>query len=177
MFVEAIVTIYVLRTHVTHLIKGGSEYKVNAAARIIKKPLKHTNILVKFGSSIAVNSIGKLIILCIVCTLTMTTFMFAISNNDKFGNSINTSLVNKKYNAAVDLYTPTTQGGQYIPTNSKYFGDSGMIESPEGVNFMPGSYFETYVDSSQNPNTYNLTNGYQIMDDTLTNKDNMPTDD
>jgi putative ABC transport system permease protein len=122
-------------------MKSGSEYKVNVAQKYVKKPFKHFNILTRFRVSVAFNSFSKIAVLFVTTTLTMTALMFATSNIGKFTEAKQNTFNSRNYSYAVDLYTPTLESGQYIPTSADYYGDSGMLPSVEGTNFIPGNYF------------------------------------
>jgi hypothetical protein len=50
--------------------------------------------------------------------LAMTSIVFALSVNGKFDYAKNTTYNSQKYTYATDLYSPTNQGGQYIPYDS-----------------------------------------------------------
>jgi putative ABC transport system permease protein len=121
-------------------MKTGSEYKTNIVQKYVKKPFKHFGILTRFRVSIAFNSLSKILVLFVTTTLTMTALIFATSNIGKFTQAKENTFNSRNYTYAVDLVTPTQESGQYIPTAADYYGDSGMLNSVEGTNFMPGNY-------------------------------------
>jgi hypothetical protein len=92
--------------------------------------------------------------------------MFCFSSQGKFTTAQQNTFSSRNYKYAVDLYTPTNQGGQYIPTPADDYGDSGFLTTnSEGTNFMPGSYFRTKTATTGMPNT-----GYEgLFQDATTN--------
>jgi hypothetical protein len=72
--------------------------------------------------------------------LTMSSLIFGLAINNKFVESKNATFNAHNYSYAIDLNTPTTQGGQYIPTDASIFGGSAYIPSVEGDNFVPSLY-------------------------------------
>ncbi len=124
-------SLYVLRKNTVDLMKCDSQNNPNLISRSVKKVFGKFGIMTKFRVSVAFNSIWKLIVLVIMTSLSLSTLMFTFSISGKFKTS--TSLTNKSrgYNYAVDLITPTTQGGQYIgvnfdKTNNNSFGFAGV---------------------------------------------------
>jgi putative ABC transport system permease protein len=146
-------------------MKTGSEYKVNLVERIVKKPFSRFGILTRFRVSIAFNSLSRLFVLCLATTLTISSIAFAFANVGKFEQAETSTFTSRNYKYAVDLYTPTAQGGQYIPTPDTDYGDSGLLdvndEFGNGTNqhptFVPGSYYT----SNPSGGTSTVSTGYQ----------------
>jgi hypothetical protein len=100
----------------------------------------------RFKASLMFNSIGRLLVLTIMTTLTMSTVIFATSINGKLNESKNLTFGARNYTYAVKMYTPTTEGGQYMPMTDTTIGQSGAIDASqykEGKFYMPGSYLST----------------------------------
>ncbi|MDR2823161.1 MAG: ABC transporter permease [Mycoplasmataceae bacterium] len=143
MLVSIVATFILLREKTVDLMKTGSEYKSNIIARNIKRPLGNLGIMTRFRISVAFNSIWKLIILCVMTALSMSSLVFGMAVFHKFDTSKDATFGSRNYSYAVDLYTPTVQGGQYIPVNSEGFGDSGFVPTKsEGKNFVPNVYYD-----------------------------------
>jgi putative ABC transport system permease protein len=106
-------------------MKTGSEYKVNVVAKYIKKPFTKMPIIARFRISLAFNSLFKLFMLSVVTSLSISSLIFSITINGKFDYASQKTFGSRNYSYAVDLYTPTQQSGQYIPTPSTSYGDSG----------------------------------------------------
>jgi hypothetical protein len=115
---STITTVFILRKPTVQLFKADGEYKANLISRYIKNPFSNFGIITKFRVSLAFNFIWKLLVLSIMSTLAMSSIIFAISINGKFEQAKNTTFTSQKYSYAVDLFSPTNQGGQYIPYNS-----------------------------------------------------------
>ncbi len=140
--VSVISTYIVLREKTTDLMKSGSEFKSNWLSRVIKKPFKKFGVLTKFRVSIAFNSLWKLTILSIMGSLAMSSLVFGMTMNGKFDSAISKTSDTRNYHYSVDLYSPTTQGGQYVPISADSFGTSGFQKSAwnAGDNFFPSLY-------------------------------------
>jgi hypothetical protein len=50
-------------------------------------------------------------------SLSLSTLVFTLSVNGKFESATHSTNISRNYKYAVDLYTPTVQGGQYVGTN------------------------------------------------------------
>mgnify|MGYP002470445045 CR=1 FL=1 len=135
-------TYIVLREKTTDLMKSGSEFKSNWLSRVIKKPFKKFTVLTKFRISIAFNSLWKLTILSIMSSLAMSSLVFGMTMNGKFDTAITKTSDTRDYSYAIDLYSPTTQGGQYIPISADGFGQTGFQKSAHNVghNFLPSLF-------------------------------------
>jgi putative ABC transport system permease protein len=115
-------------------MKSGSEFKGSFIARHIKEPFRSFGIMTKFRISTAFNSIWKLVILSVMVSLSISTLIFGINMVGKFRYAQEKTFASRNYSYAVDLYTPTSQGGQYVPVNADVMGQSGFIQSSEGTN-------------------------------------------
>lgn len=145
--VSLISTYIILRNKTVNLMKQGSEYKNNVLMRISKKGFSMFGVISRFRASIAFCSIWKLIILSLMSALTMSTLVFGLTLNGKFDQAINKTNSTRNYSYAIDLYTPTIQGGQYIPISEEQFGKSGFQESAwnAGKNLFPTPYYSNDV--------------------------------
>lgn len=147
--VSIISTFIILRKKTTELMKQGSEYKANFLARMIKKPISKFGIIFKFRFSVALSSFGKLFILTLISSLAMSSLVFGFTINNKFETAISKTLETRKYQFAIDLYSPTSQGGQYVPTSQYEYGTSGsqgdFNTQNIGLNFIPSCYISQEV--------------------------------
>ena len=145
-------SLYVLRKNTVDLMKNDSQNNPNFTSRSIKRIFCKFGIMTKFRTSVAFNSIWKLIVLVIMTSLSLSTLMFTFSISGKF--KIATSLTNKSrdYNYAIDLITPTIQGGQYVgvnfdKTNNNSFGFAGVSgfnqagNDSRDVNYVQSLYY------------------------------------
>lgn len=138
-------TYLLLREKTTNLMKGGSEYKFGTIAKIVKKPFKKVSVISRFRISIAFSSVWKLLILSIMSSLVMSSLTFAFTISGKFDQAIAKTLDTKNYSYSVDLYTPTEQGGQYIPVDGTNFGLTGWQKSASNAetNFFPNLLYKS----------------------------------
>jgi hypothetical protein len=67
-------------------------------------------------------------------SLSISTLVFGINMIGKFSYAESSTFASRNYSYAVDLYSPTNQGGQYIPVNADVFGQTGFVQSIEGKN-------------------------------------------
>jgi len=81
--------------------------------------------MTRFRMSIAFNSLWKLIILSVMTALTMSALVFGISVSGQFDASLASTYESRNYSYAIDLYSPTSQGGQYQAVQFDEFGKSG----------------------------------------------------
>jgi hypothetical protein len=156
MLVAIVSTLIVLREKTVNLMKQGSEYKTNAVARNIKRPFVNFGILTKFRISLAFNSIWKLIVLALMSALAMSTLVFSVTIVGKFDYVKDKTFASRNYSYAVDLTSPTDQGGQYVPVDATQSGESGFIKINDGLNneisnWLPNNYFDDEFVSSSAP--------------------------
>lgn len=110
-------SLYVLRKNTVNLMKTDSQANANLSARSMKKVFGKFGIMTKFRVSVAFNSIWKLFVLIIMSTLSLSTLVFTFSINGRFAAATSLTNQSREYNYAIDLITPTTQGGQYVGIN------------------------------------------------------------
>lgn len=138
-------TYLLLREKTTDLMKSGSEYKFSQIAKLVKKPFKRAGVISKFRVSIAFSSMWKLFVLSIMSSLIMSSLTFGFTINGKFDQAITKTLDTKNYSYSVDLYTPTEQGGQYIPVDGEHLGLTGWQTSASNAetNFFPNLLYKS----------------------------------
>lgn len=159
---SAITTIFILRKPTVQLFKSDGIYKSNFISRYINRPFAYASIISRYRISIAFNFIWKLLILSIMSALAMSSIIFAMSINGKFDYAKNTTYASQKYNYAIDLYSPTNQGGQYIPYDSNYIGQNGFVQSNEGINFIPNNMYDSEYKTTGNEET-DVDNSYNVL--------------
>ena len=125
-------SLYVLKKNTVDLMKTDNQATANLSVRSMKKVFGKFGIMTKFRVSVAFNSIWKLLVLVIMSTLSLSTLVFTFSINGRFAAATSLTNESRNYNYAIDLVTPTTQGGQYVGinydnVNSMYdFGFAGL---------------------------------------------------
>ncbi|GHU31007.1 hypothetical protein FACS1894166_01670 [Bacilli bacterium] len=86
--------------------------------------------------------------------LSMSTLVFGVTIANKFDYAKNKTFGSRGYTYAVDLYSPTASGGQYIPMDADQPGESGFVHTTpqfpndSGNNWVPNNYYFTVADPS-----------------------------
>lgn len=106
-----ITTLFLLRVKPTKLMDGSFELNNSKVAEVIKSKFHSRNIKSKFTLSLSLNSIWKLISLLVSLLLTVTIMCFSFASKNAFGNAVDRTYQNRKYNFKIDLITPTLEGG------------------------------------------------------------------
>ncbi len=112
-------SLFILRGDATLLIDNTSANKVNKFSILMKKIFKDKNPLSQLRYSIAFSSIFKLLTLTIMGAFITIALTFGFASNNKFNESKEKTFAARQYEYAIDLVTPTLQGGQYftVPYN------------------------------------------------------------
>lgn len=148
----------VLRKNTVDLMKNDSQDNPKLASRGMKRVFGRFGILTKFRVAVAFNSIWKLIVLVIMTSLSLSTLVFTLSINGKFESATSSTNISRNYKYAVDLYSPTDQGGQYNAVNYglqdplkpsaetafQMAGASGFNQAgndPRDVNYLQSIYY------------------------------------
>jgi putative ABC transport system permease protein len=134
----------VLREKTVDLMKNGSEFRGSFVARHIKAPFRSFGIMTKFRITVAFNSIWKLIILSVMVSLSISALVFGINTYGKFSDAEQKTFASRNYSYAIDLYSPTDQGGQYIPVNADISGETGFVQSNDNTSWIPSIYFDSH---------------------------------
>jgi hypothetical protein len=90
--------------------------------------------------------------------------VFATATSGKITEAKSLTFNSRNYKYAVDLYTPTTTGGQYLPTSNNVVGQSGAVdltEQGEGNVYVPNSLLPLTI--SNNGDYDNFTNKSPLM--------------
>lgn len=106
-----ITTLFLLRVKPTGLMDGSFQLNNSKIAGTIQKKFHSRNIKSKFTLSLSLNSIWKLLSLLVSLILTVTIMNFSLASNNAFGNAVDRTYKNRKYNFKIDLITPTLEGG------------------------------------------------------------------
>ncbi len=109
-----LVSLYSLKGDATLLIDNNSANRINKFAILTKKMAIGNNPINRIRIAMASTSLFKLLTLCGMSGLLLSVFTFSIASSGKFNESYAKSFNSKNYNFAIDLYTPTVQGGQYM---------------------------------------------------------------
>lgn len=149
--VISLITCFItLREKPTNLMKSGSEYKTNSISKGAKAEFSSFGIMTRFRISIAFSSLWKLLILCIMSAMTVCSLTFSFATIGKYGESKDLTFASRKYEFAIDLYTPTKEGGQYFVIDSD---KQSISKTHEG-------YINTFFNDNTNSNAPNLCRTY-----------------
>ena len=137
-------SLFILRGDATLLIDNTSANKVNKFSILMKKIFKDKNPLSQLRYSIAFSSIFKLITLTIMGSFITVALTFGFASNNKFNESKEKTFAARQYEYAIDLITPTLQGGQYyaVPYNEigmSLYGLDGWNDE-KNKNYQLGQY-------------------------------------
>jgi hypothetical protein len=66
--------------------------------------------------------------------MSISTLVFGINMINKFNYAETSTFASRNYTYAVDLYSPTDQGGQYIPVDADTYAETGFVNSTEASN-------------------------------------------
>ena len=179
----------VLRKNTVDLMKNDSQDSPKLASRGMKRVFGRFGILTKFRVAVAFNSIWKLIVLVIMTSLSLSTLVFTLSINGKFKNATYSTNISRNYKYAVDLYSPTNQGGQYNavnyglqdplkPSSKTAFqmaGTSGFNQAgndPRDVNYLQSLYYGAPESVKDFPNPIIPWSSYDLNLPSITYSDN-----
>lgn len=159
--VSVVTSHMIIRKGPGQLMNESSKFKVSRLSKFIIKPLPRINILTKFRLSIAFSSISRLIVLIIMLSLTSISLMFAFGTNNSFENAKTVTYVDKKYNMAFDLETPTVQGGQYLRTTYDSAGKAFFDKNKTLLNFNTSGTDSNYATIRGIDKSVEKNNDYQ----------------
>ncbi|NQZ65640.1 MAG: ABC transporter permease [Mycoplasmatales bacterium] len=110
------IAIYEMRGNVLQNMLGDKSSKFGdyLSAKATHK-LKWFGIKSKFASSLIFSNLSKMMMIFIATTGAVTASTIAITTFGKFDKAISSTADSHNYNFAVDLVSPTIEGGQYTP--------------------------------------------------------------
>ncbi len=154
-----ITTLFLLRIKPTKLMDGSFELNNSKSAEIIKKKFRHRNIKSKFTLTLSLNSIIKLFSLFISLTTTVSIISFSLASSNVFGNAINKTYKNRKYNFKINLLTPTLEGGNITSFDNQDVNNILYVpigNPNEGITYL-SDYFKPGPNNVINPLPNNIT--------------------
>lgn len=139
-----------LKAPLLELLKQNTTLKISKAYLGYSKLITKTSVMYKFRSSLVFSSFAKIFFIVMLSTLAMGSITFATSAANKIGEAYQLETHTNKSSYAIDLYTPTKQGGQYfgVPiqsTGSELISQNGNNLVDTGTN--KGLYGTTYTSS------------------------------
>lgn len=145
MLVTVIFSFWSLRGETSEFMKDDSKYKSTKLAEKIKKPFSKFSIMTRFRAAIAFSSIWRIVLLSIMSAGLMMSLTFSFNAIGAFDNSSKKTFEPRKYSYAIDLLTPTLQGGQFYAIPSQF----------QGITFDRNKYFNNSKEDFIGVDSYN----------------------
>lgn len=148
--------------------------KIGPFANIFKNTFNKVNVFHKFRISIAFSSVSKLLFLSLISSLSMSSIIFFSSTFKTFDKSIAPTIRSNTSDFAINLATPTIQGGQYYGVDFNKIGQELENEKQEIVNPSEyskkgDSYYDYYYNKTNKLDTSSFKTWSQLhypqMDD------------
>lgn len=117
-----LIGLWLLRDNLVTMLKEDVSVKVGFFANVAKAIVGFAPIMVKFRSSLAFFSIVKMFFLIVMTTIASVVITFVVSTTGKLQEVNNNDTKNNSAAFAIDLYTPTIQGGQYKAVEMQQLG-------------------------------------------------------
>ena len=108
-----LIGIWLLRDNLVTLLKEDATIKVGFFANVAKTLLGFGPIMLKFRGSLAFSSIIKMFFLVVMTTIAGVVITFVVSTTGKIQEVNENDRKTNVADFAINLYTPTIQGGQY----------------------------------------------------------------
>ncbi len=155
-----VTTLFLLKVKPVKLMDGSFQLNNSKIAEVIKDKHHSKNIKSKFTLSLSLNSVWKLIALLISLLLTVTIMSFSLASQNAFGNAVNKTYKNRKYDFKIDLITPTLEGGAITTLDKQDIAN--LLYVPIGNPNEGSTYLSTYFAPGPNDVINPMySNGYQ----------------
>ena len=150
-------TLKMLNSKLTFLLNKQSDFKGNLFSRIAKIPFAHFGIMTRFRIASAFASFWRLLILSITISIAMSGSVFVIATLGKIDTSNKTNASQFSYKHAIELITPTANGGNFNTFNFNNDEQIGFFQTNSN-----DYIFNTVIDQQQvDPKYYSeLTKPY-----------------
>lgn len=112
-----IITQISVKRKAIELMSGLVEVSIGNVSQKISSIFRRATIKFKYILAMAINNFWKLISLMLAFSTTSLISMFFMSSNNTFNKSISQTYQHRNYRYKLDLESPTTEGGPYIPYN------------------------------------------------------------
>ena len=154
-------TLKMLNSKLTFLLNKQSDFKGNLFSRIAKIPFAHFGIMTRFRIASAFASFWRLLILSITISIAMSGAVFSVATLGKIDESNKTNTSQFSYKHAIELITPTANGGNFNTFNFNNDEQIGFFQTNSN-NYI----FNTTIDQQQvDPKYYSaLTKPYYSSD-------------
>ncbi len=156
--VVSLTVLWELRVPTSSIIYNTNTFKMNKLISCSSRLRAKFSPMISFSASYGFGNINRFIALTFTSTAFMSMCAIALATSGNFTNAIDSTTRNKNYQAAVDLYSPTIQGGYYV---GMPYQDIGTANPAYGTNnlYKVGPYAKTnpamdYTDAAGNKKSY-----------------------
>ena len=111
-----LITLWELRHPIPNMLNDSVEGKHSFSSKISQK-MNVLSIKGKYAFALSMKNIGKLALLSIASLASLTAVMIGMGSMGKADKAYAQTLKINNYNFAIDLYTPTQEGGEYSSKN------------------------------------------------------------
>lgn len=145
LFLILIIVIFItVRQNLTTLLTSHVEFRMNKLIEWTKPLISFLSPITSFRLSYVMGNITRFIVLLLMMTFFIVTTSTFVSTISVFDRSIQQTLKNRNYTYAINLISPTEQGGYYfnIPINKIGQASQGLIPNIKFGN--SGVYDDSY---------------------------------
>ena len=142
-------TLKMLNSKLTFLLNKQSDFKGNLFSRIAKIPFAHFGIMTRFRIASAFASFWRLLILSITISIAMSGTVFSVATLGKIDESNKTNTSQFSYKHAIELITPTANGGNFNTFNFNNDEQIGFFQT-NSANYI----FNMTIDQEADPKYY-----------------------
>lgn len=160
----ALLSWWSLKKNPIDLMRGGETHKISWIVKYIKKPFAYTSAFSRYMITLSFKSLSQIFILGIMIAFSFSLIMFLSATKNKIVNTTQSTLLSNKYKYAIELSTPTTEGGQYYSVDLDHFG-STILKNYDAKDQRP----ENIIDQKYESSDYKII----IKKETILNKINL----
>ncbi|MBR2651506.1 hypothetical protein IKD48_01685 [bacterium] len=126
-----------LKSNLVSLMRQNFDLKISKPYLLFRKMIAKANVIYKFRSSLVFSSFTKIFLITLLSLLSISTLSFAMSSTNKLTSAYQLEAKTNNSTYAIDLVTPTTQGGQYFGLPLQYIGQELYVD---GQKIIPSTY-------------------------------------
>lgn len=129
--------LWLLKSNLVSLMRQNFDLKISKPYLLFRKMIAKANVIYKFRSSLVFSSFTKIFLITLLSLLSISTLSFAMSSTNKLTSAYQLEAKTNNSTYAIDLVTPTTQGGQYFGLPLQYMGQELYVD---GQKIIPSTY-------------------------------------
>ncbi|AJQ45248.1 hypothetical protein JM47_01265 [Ureaplasma diversum] len=118
-----------LKKNPIDLMRGSETHKISWIVKYIKKPFAYGSAFGRYTITLSFKSLSQIFILGSMIAFSFSLIMFLSATKDKIENTTQSTLLSNKYKYAIELSTPTIEGGQYHSADIERFGSTITVKS------------------------------------------------